>query len=581
MPATPTRQSLSPSLDFGRQSASREREPAQEALLRWLASSSTYPGGPAVTVQETHASRVFVAGERAYKVKKPVALGFLDYSTLDRRRAACHEEVHVNRRLAPDIYLGVRAIVRTRSGFLLAPEHTDCAVEYVVEMRAFRDQDTLAGLIAAGALSPKHVEAVARRLAAFHRTAIVVASGGPGRVLATWRKNVDELDDAAAAAGRQWRIDVPRAFGESFVRAHADEHEQRRHDGFVRDGHGDLRCEHVLIHEGVRIVDRIEFDPLLRRTDVAADLAFLTMDLEALGQEPAAHALVRAYRDAGGNPGTPALRSFYAAHCALVRAKVALIAAAAGDDDQRSGRLEHANALWALAERLCWRARRPLAIVICGPAASGKSVLGGGVARWGGGESAFPSASTTSLLSPPPPPRSGMQVASSDVLRKRLAGLPPEQRALPEHYSEQFTRATYELLGEEAVRHLQHEQSVIVDATFHTRADRNRFRRAVDSASTNRLFVRCAVPLEVAADRAAIRLQDTVRVSDATPEIVAQQFRTFEPLDELSQRDVLCLNTERSLESQVAEVALALDGRGQSTGARSAPAADAGPIGRA
>jgi uncharacterized protein len=272
-------------------------------------------------VHETHASWVFVAGERAYKVKKPVALGFLDYSTLERRRAASHEEVHVNRRLAPSVYLGVRAIARTRSGFQLAPEHADGAVEYVVEMRAFCDRDTLAGLIAARALSPGHVEAVARRLAAFHRTAVVFARGGPARGLATWRENVDELDDAAAAAGRDWRIDVPLAFGESFVRAHAKELEQRRQDGFVRDGHGDLRCEHVLIREGVRIVDRIEFDPLLRRIDVAADLAFLTMDLEALGQEPAAQALVRAYRDAGGDPGSPALRSFYAAHCALVRAR--------------------------------------------------------------------------------------------------------------------------------------------------------------------------------------------------------------------------------------------------------------------
>jgi uncharacterized protein len=118
--------------------------------------------------------------------------------------------------------------------------------------------------VAAGALSPEHVDAGARRLAAFHRTAIVVAWGGPGRVLATWRKNVDELDGAAAAAGRQCRIDVARAFGESFVPAYAGELEQRRRDGFVRDGHGDLRCEHVLIQEDVRVVDRIEFDPQLR-----------------------------------------------------------------------------------------------------------------------------------------------------------------------------------------------------------------------------------------------------------------------------------------------------------------------------
>jgi predicted kinase len=174
-----------------------------------------------------------------------------------------------------------------------------------------------------------------------------------------------------------------------------------------------------------------------------------------------------------------------------------------------------------------------------------------------------------------------MPVVSSDLVRKRRAGLLPEQRARAEHYTDQFTRAAYELLGEQAVRHLRAEQCVIVDATCRSRADRSLLLRALDRTCTNRLFVRCSVPVEVAADRAARRVQDRERVSDATPDIVLEQFRTFEPLDEIPASDVLALSTEPPLEGQAADVALAVDPRGQSTHVRSAPAANAAPTGRA
>ncbi|HEY4895969.1 MAG TPA: hypothetical protein VII01_07745, partial [Solirubrobacteraceae bacterium] len=145
------------------------------ALLRALSNPATY-GCAAVDVHETHASRVFVAGGRAYKVKKPVAFGFLDYSTLGRRHRACVEEVRINQELAPGLYVGVRAIVRTEMGYAFAPPNEEAAgaVEYAVEMRSFDESDTLSGLIRSEALTAEHLEAVARRLAEFHRTAPAV-----------------------------------------------------------------------------------------------------------------------------------------------------------------------------------------------------------------------------------------------------------------------------------------------------------------------------------------------------------------------------------------------------------------------
>jgi aminoglycoside phosphotransferase family enzyme/predicted kinase len=531
-------------------------------LLSALAAPAMYRGHPEVSVHETHASWVFVAGNRAFKVKKPVSLGFLDYGTLAQRRGACREEVRVNRKLAPGLYLGVRAIVRGGpAGFRLARDGARSAVEYAVEMRSFSEQDTFAGLIATGSLTRAHVAAVARLLAEFHRSAAVASDWGPERVLAVWRANVGEL--AKMRHPRGWRLDVPAAFGEAFVAGHALELRRRALLGLARDGHGDLRCEHVLARPTVGVVDRIEFDPQLRRTDVACDLAFLAMDLEAHGQRWAARELVGAYRHAGVSPGGEALRSFYAAHWALVRAKVALIAAAEqeGETDAACARagadiragagasasadteLKQAQRLWWLSERLCWRARAPLAIVICGPAASGKSTLAAELAR-----------------------RSEMPVVSSDAVRKRLAGLDEHEPARAEHYSHYFTRATYEQLGRDALLALRRSDSVIVDATCRTREDRVLLLDRLRRIGMTRLIVRCEVPLELALQRAARRLHDPGRISDATPRIVEEQFRSFEELDERSDGDVLRLDTTESMDMQLAALARAVDRGGLARG---------------
>ncbi len=501
-----------------------------------------YRGHPEVTVHETHASWVFVAGDRAYKVKKPVALGFLDYSTLERRRSACREEVRVNRELAPDLYLGVRAITRSQSGFRFASEEAKDALEYVVEMHRFSDRDTFAGLIATGSLTRAQVAAAACRLADFHRCAPVVDDWGPDRMLAVWRRNVGELVRMDHPA--TWHLDIAAGFGEAFVEAHAPELRRRALLGLARDGHGDLRCEHVLASPTVRVVDRIEFDPGLRQTDVACDLAFLAMDLEAKGQRWAARELSSAYRHAGMSPGDEALRSFYASHWALVRAKVALITADERTGDTRAEELQSAQQLWSLSERLCWRARAPLAVVICGPAASGKSVLAAELSR-----------------------RSEMPVVSSDAVRKRLAHLGPFESARAEHYSARFTRATYERLGDDALLALGREDRVIVDATCRSREERSLLLGKLRTAGLSCVVVRCEVPLELALERATQRLSDPRRISDATPQITEQQFRTFEELDERSDGSWLGLDTTQDLGAQVAAVARAVDRSGLGGGA--------------
>ncbi len=507
---------------------------ARMSVVQALADPAMYPGHPAVQVHETHASWVFLAGERAYKIKKPVRLAFLDYATLARRRAACREEVAVNRELAPRIYLGVRAMLHGPGGFRFAPEESAGAVEYAVVMCRFDEAHTLLGAIQAGSLSRAHIQQVAARLADFHQRSPALTADGPQHVLDSWMVNVGEIERLPFPTS--WRVETMRGFGEAFVDAHARELERRGEQGLVRDGHGDLRCEHVLLGPPIRVVDRIEFDPALRQMDVARDLAFLAMDLEAHGRHWAARELVRAYRHAGGDPGSERLRCFYGAYWALVRAKVALIAAGTHHGALRRRERARAERLWGLAQRLCWRARGPIVIVVCGPAASGKSTLAAHLARC-----------------------SRLPVVSSDVLRKRLAGVAVSERARPEHYTQDFTRAVYVSLAREALARKEGRGGVIVDATCHTRSERTPLFGLLRRDDVTFLAVQCHVALQTALARSATRMQSPSRVSDATPQVVAAQFHRFQTLDELPQEYVLALDCEQSVEAQTAVLTRAVD----------------------
>jgi aminoglycoside phosphotransferase family enzyme/predicted kinase len=461
-------------------------------------------------VRETHGAWVVLAGDRAYKVKKPVALPFLDYSTLQRRLAACRDEVAVNEALAPGLYIGVRALLEDERGIVLGPlgEHPE-AVEYAVEMRRFDESRTLAARLRAGMLSAAQVDELARRLAAFHRTAPVC--GGPAA--GAFRRRVDsDLAEVAALADHHVapRLDSWRRFAASAARRCAPELEARAARGLRRDGHGDLRAEHVVLDDPMAIFDRIEFDAELRRTDVGADVAFLVMDLERLGARWAAERLVAGYRAAGGDPGGPRLRAIFAWQRALVRLKVGLLA---GDD----------GAVAAFARRLevlAWRARAPSVLLVSGPPASGKSTLAGRLGR---------------LL--------GLPVVQSDVLRKAIAGLPPQERAPVTAYRAPATEATYTALGGRAAWELARRPGVIIDATARSRALRATLLRAT-AAAEPKVVVVCQAARDELHRRALARERMSRRISDAGVDVALALADSFEPPYELDPQIVCRVRTD-------------------------------------
>jgi aminoglycoside phosphotransferase family enzyme/predicted kinase len=495
-----------------------------------MAQPAFYEDSPAsVEVRETHISRVFLAGDLAFKLRKPVVLPFLDYGTAERRRHMCEEELRLGRRLAPDLYRGLRSVVERADGFALAEADAAGALEPVVEMRRFDEADTLAARIERGAAGERDVRALARLVADFHARAEPAPPGsfGPAQVAATVSENFTTLLAFAEQLGDP-RLAAAHRFAVAFLHGQERSLSARVAAGCVRDCHGDLRAEHVLFEgDRIEVFDPVEFDPGLRLIDVAADLAFVVMELAEAGREDLAAALVDEYRAAGGDDGGDALLAFYAAYRAWVRAKIACL----------RGEWDHARALAGLAEGLSWRARRPLVLIVCGAAATGKTHL----ARMLAGDGGLPH-------------------LSSDVVRKRLAGIEPTQRAPLAEYSEQASLRVYEELGARAARAAA-DGGAVVDATFRRRADRDAFRAAYGAAGPAPLYVQCVAPAEVVAERSRRRELEPERSSDATAEIALRQLAELEPLDEVPADLHVTLRTDRSAREVVDDVEAALDAR--------------------
>jgi aminoglycoside phosphotransferase family enzyme/predicted kinase len=499
-----------------------------------------------VEMRETHISWVFLTREHAYKLKKPLVLDFLDYGTAERRREMCLEEVRLNARLAGDVYIGVCALVRSDDGLRIACGAAPEAVDYLVQMRRYDEAQTLAAMIARSEASQIDAAAVGRRVARFHECCRVVCRRrGAAAVREEIERNLRELLAEIDSAANRARVLALGRFMRAFLESRGAELDQRAAGGRLREGHGDLRAEHVLLRPALRIVDCVEFDSSLRTLDVADDLAFLVMDLAGLGTDSLVRALVDAYRDAGGDCGDDTLLFFYAVHRALVRAKVDLVRA--GQQTDRAGAepaaIAAAEFRLTLAERLAWRARGPLAYVVCGLPASGKSTL------------------TRALAT-----MSGLPVLSSDVVRKELAGLDPHERAPDTVYGSDVSRRTYSELARRASSAPDRTGGVLVDATFRHREDREAFREATPG-ELDLVFIECTAPARVLAERAAARERDPARISDATAAVVRRELDAWSALDEVPPGAHIQLRTDRPVAAVIDDLTALLDERlAQSSG---------------
>lgn len=494
-----------------------------------------FPEGTKVTVAETHVSLVALVGHRAFKVKKAVRMPFLDFRELEDRRRACLAEVTLNRRLAADVYVGVRALVPAVHGLRAVSADAPDALEYAVEMKRFDERNTLAARIAGGRAQVPEVETLAHLLAAFHLTAPAdQADGTAARAKHTLDDTLGSLFDLVPASERARIAGLARR-ATGFLAAAWSELNERGRNGHVREGHGDLRAEHVVLGPPPQVVDCVEFSREMRVQDVGADLAFLVMDLELSGRGDLAATLLQAYRHAGGDPGDDRLVAFFAMERALVRVKVTLLRAGQVEPRERRALEARAGDLLDLAERLAWRSRGRRLIAIAGPAASGKSTLAGALGM-----------------------ASGFPVVSSDIVRKRLAGVALDARGGPALYDEAHDVMTYGRLAEDAQAALE-SGSVLVDATFRADAARKRIAEVAAAAGAELVVVECRLPRPELIRRARARARRAERVSDASVSVALDQWKGWRPFDPDLPSGFAAVRTDWSMQRQLAAIADAAD----------------------
>jgi aminoglycoside phosphotransferase family enzyme len=298
----------------------------QGPLIIAMLDPSFYPRRPSeVAHRETHISHLFFAGDLVYKIKKAVRFSFLDFSTLSKRRYFLHEELRLNQRLAPSVYLGVLPISQEDHGWKLG-SYAD-PVEYTLVMRRLPERRMLPFLLERNLVTPQMMRSLAEVLAPFHAQAPtnekINQSGHPQFIQKLWDENLADIEPFVGRLLDPETLEAFQDFGRRFITKHCDLLMRRVHEGHIREVHGDLHCEHICFApEGIQIFDCIEFNPQLRYGDIASEIAFLLMDLEFRGAATLAEEFTKRYRELADDHELPLLLPFYKCYRALVRGKI-------------------------------------------------------------------------------------------------------------------------------------------------------------------------------------------------------------------------------------------------------------------
>lgn len=481
---------------------------AQEALFRALSSCR------GARVLETHISYILLTGEFAFKIKKAVNLGFLDFTTLDARRHYCERELELNRRLAPQLYLGVVPITGTPESPRI--DGPGPAIEYAVKMREFAQDALLSRVLAAGQLTVSHIDQLAEEIAAFHGLAERVPADAPfgsaDQVLALAIENFTEIEPLLPAPGDRRTAAAIRAWTEQEHASHRDVFRKRREAGSVRACHADLHLGNIVLFNGrPTLFDCVEFNDAIRWSDVMADVGFLTMDLIDHRRPGFASRFLNAYLEITGDyEGLRVLR-FYAVYRAMVRAKVACMRASQIEDAlERKTAIQESRQYLRLARRLT-RSRDAGLIITHGPAASGKTTA-------------------TQILVET---LNAVRVRT-DVERKRLHGLPALARTHSDLnrgvYSAADTARTYEAVAAIAKTIIEAGFVAIADGAFLRRWQRDRFAALADEMHVPFAILSLQVDRDTLAARVMKRQLHGDDASEAGPDVLERQLESQEPL---------------------------------------------------
>jgi len=519
-----------------------------ETLKKSLGDPGFYLHQPASVKEiQTHASYVFIAKPWVYKIKKPVDFGFLDYSSLKKRRYYCFREVELNSRLCGEIYEGVIPIFEAGDQLKLGlpvdegtqqPE----AVEFLVKMRYLPDNNFMKNRVLNGEVLVEDIERISHILHSFYDDQNV------DETIKTWgnaekiRINTDENFEQTAGFKDElipdFLYELIWEYTDTFYRTKSELFEERVKKNRVVDGHGDLHLEHIhLTDEHLCIYDCIEFNDRLRYQDYANDIAFLAMDLDFHQRPDLQHHLIQNMAELMGDENLTEIIDFYKCYRAYVRGKVEGLQA--GDekssDNTRQEMACEARRYFNLAGRYAILGSRPVALILMGKIGTGKSTLSG-------------------LISD----QFNLKVFSSDRVRKKLAGLPPE-KASPEElhsylYSREMSEETYKALSDCALEELSRQKSVILDATFSRRAKRKDLLKRLQSQEFNYCFVEVNAGIEPRKARLKARDYQIQTSSDARLDKLGDLDDIYEPPDELGDTEKIVVHTNVEPRETLAEL---------------------------
>lgn len=463
---------------------------------------------------QTHISWVILTGRFAYKIKKPVKLDFVDFSTLDRREHFCREELRLNRRLAPELYLAVVPITGDVDCPSVAGDGEP--IEFAVRMKQFPQESLVSDAIVTGRLRPTHIDALATTVARFHReinfAGASVSFGSPVQIFRDSQENFDEFRKLELSQGRaaqiaelwEWSLHQLQLLERVFL--------DRTTQGFIRECHGDMHLNNMILDDDrITFFDCIEFNEAFRWIDVINETAFCYMDLEAHLRTDWAARFLNTYLEWSGDYGGLALLRFYAVYRALVRAKVSLIRSnQTNRTDAESPEVAEADKYFDLAYRLI-APNSPQLWITHGVSGSGKTF----------GTQSFVESQKAIRI-------------RSDVERKRLAGMMPHDHsdsAQASHlYSTESTERTYNRLAELAAGAINAMYSVVVDATFLKQNQRELFIQLAAQLSVPIHILRFNAPVSVLRDRLVERMKSNADASEANVKVLEEQLRNQEPL---------------------------------------------------
>lgn len=482
-------------------------------LIEAMQDPGAYPHPvEAIHVIQTHTACVFLTGEYAYKIKKPVYFGFLDYRMLEQRRAFCEQEMILNRRLCPDIYLDVVPLTNQQGRLQIGGEGS--AVEWAVRMRQLREADMLPARLQTNTLEENSIERLAHTLAGFHNRAhtdeTVRAYGSTVSLADTIAVTLRTMQQVIADTPRTEIFHTLHSYFARFQEQQTHLFRERVHQNRIRDCHGDLRAQNICLDarfsEGIQIFDCIEFNPSFRYIDTAADIAYLAMDLDLAGHSALRARLLEIYAREANDNDLAQILPFYLTYRAMVRGNIALLAAQESEVPAAERQAQHdlAGTAYDLAWSYAGRRARPALLITVGYSGSGKSVLTREVCR-----------------------RLPAIPLSSDRLRKERAGTEAAAHLETSHYAPERRSAIYDMLRQEAGAWLSRHEHVVLDATFLDPYQRQAAVTLAQEHNAEFWVLDCQCPDAVIRQRLAARSEDP-NASDACLNVYLQQRRASE-----------------------------------------------------